>query len=32
MFDPAQVTVLRKDAPLVDVLVVSDLSPVETDP
>jgi len=32
MFDPAQVTVLRKDAPLVDVLVVSGLSPVETDP
>lgn len=32
MFDPAQSATLRKDAPLVDVLVVSGLSPVESDP
>jgi len=32
MFDPAQSAALRKEAPLVDVLVVSGLSPVETDP
>jgi predicted alpha/beta hydrolase family esterase len=32
MFDPAQTATPRKEAPLVDVLVVSGLSPVETDP
>ena len=32
MFDPSQSTTLRKDAPLVDILVVSGLSPVDADP